>query len=60
MSGSPEEKAGNAGALEETLYGFGGTLGVAILGIVSALICHHALADAPVSAAMDPAVAEQA
>ncbi|MFT4187572.1 MAG: MFS transporter [Aeromicrobium sp.] len=60
MSGSPEEKAGNAGALEETSYELGGTLGVAILGSVSALIYRQSLADAPASAAMDPAVAEQA
>lgn len=38
MSGSPEEKAGNAGALEETSYELGGTLGVAVLGSISALI----------------------
>ena len=38
MMGSPEDKAGNAGALEETSYELGGTLGVAILGSVSALV----------------------
>lgn len=38
MMGSPEDKAGNAGALEETSYELGGTLGVAVLGSVSALV----------------------
>ncbi|MFG3257323.1 MFS transporter [Streptomyces sp. NPDC048172] len=37
MGGAPAEKAGNAGALEETAYEFGGTLGVTILGSISAL-----------------------
>lgn len=38
MSGTPVEKAGNAGALEETAYEFGGTLGVTILGSISAIV----------------------
>ena len=38
MSGSPEDKAGNAGALEETSYELGATLGIAILGSISALL----------------------
>ncbi len=38
MSGAPTEKAGNAGAIEETAYELGGTLGVTILGSISALI----------------------
>ncbi|WP_068266110.1 MFS transporter [Janibacter limosus] len=38
MLGSPEDKAGNAGALEETSYELGGTLGVAVLGSISALV----------------------
>lgn len=37
MSSTPEEKAGNAGALEETAYELGSTLGVAILGSIAAL-----------------------
>ncbi|QXJ19858.1 MFS transporter [Actinomadura graeca] len=37
MGGAPAEKAGNAGALEETAYEFGGTLGVTILGSIAAL-----------------------
>lgn len=47
MAGSPVEKAGNAGALEETSYEFGATLGVAILGSVSALIYRFQLAVDP-------------
>lgn len=38
MSSVPPEKAGNAGALEETSYELGATLGVTILGSISALI----------------------
>ncbi|QIK64099.1 MFS transporter [Leucobacter viscericola] len=38
MQGSPEEKAGNAGALEETSYELGAVLGVAILGSIAALL----------------------
>lgn len=38
MSGTPVDKAGNAGALEETSYELGAVLGVAILGSISALI----------------------
>ncbi|WP_435201182.1 MFS transporter [Janibacter sp. GS2] len=38
MLSSPEDKAGNAGALEETSYELGGTLGVAVLGSISALV----------------------
>ncbi len=49
MFGSPEEKAGNAGALEETSYELGATIGVAILGSISALIYRFQLS-------IDPAV----
>ncbi|MBK0422784.1 MFS transporter [Leucobacter sp. CSA2] len=37
MSGSPEERAGNAGALEETSYEIGALLGVAVLGSIAAV-----------------------
>lgn len=47
MMGSPEEKAGSAGALEETSYELGAVLGVAILGSVSALIYRAELAVSP-------------
>lgn len=62
MSGAPAEKAGSAGALEETAYEFGATLGVTILGSISALIFR---AEVTVDAAfeslrrLDPALAEQ-
>ncbi|OEU86784.1 MFS transporter [Streptomyces abyssalis] len=60
MSGTPQEKAGNAAALEETSYEFGSVLGVAVLGsiasaaykshlggaVLSALGLSHAQADA--------------
>ncbi|MCK1812899.1 MFS transporter [Streptomyces sp. XM4011] len=36
MSGTPQEKAGNAAALEETSYELGSVLGVAILGSIAA------------------------
>ncbi|WP_278263711.1 MFS transporter [Nocardia sp. AG03] len=38
MSGTPEDKAGNAAAIEETSYDLGNVLGVAILGSVAALL----------------------
>lgn len=43
MAAVPTSKAGNAGALEETAYEFGGTLGVAILGSVAAVAFRAAL-----------------
>ena len=53
MAGSPVEKAGNAGALEETSYEFGATLGVAILGSISALIYRFQLAVDPALRGID-------
>lgn len=47
MMGSPVEKAGSAGALEETSYELGATLGVAILGSISALIYRFQLSVDP-------------
>jgi DHA2 family multidrug resistance protein-like MFS transporter len=38
MSGTPEDRAGNAAAIEEVSYDFGNVLGVAILGSVAALL----------------------
>ncbi|MFB7875547.1 MFS transporter [Nocardia sp. NPDC056064] len=58
MSGTPQDKAGNAAAIEETSYDLGNVLGVAILGSVAALLytanagfdripgLDHAMADA--------------
>lgn len=58
MMGSPEERAGNAGALEETSYELGGTLGVAILGSISALVYRSALTDT--ADGIDPGTTAQA
>ncbi|MGJ0203536.1 MFS transporter [Leucobacter sp. gxy201] len=57
MSGSPLEKAGSAGALEETSYELGSVLGVAILGSVSALVYRTELA---AGASLDGLTAELA
>jgi len=38
MSGSPQAKAGNAAALEETAYDLGNVFGVAVLGTVAAVV----------------------
>lgn len=59
MMGSPEEKAGNAGALEETSYELGGTLGVAVLGSISAIM-YRANFEAELLEGIDPALATQA
>lgn len=58
MMGSPEDRAGNAGALEETSYELGGTLGVAVLGSISALVYRSALTHT--ADGIDPAVTAQA
>lgn len=60
MSGTPEEKAGNAAALEETSYDLGNVLGVAVLGSVAAML-YTADADfgaLPVDAALADAAGE--
>ncbi|HLU96891.1 MAG TPA: MFS transporter, partial [Thermobifida alba] len=38
MSGTPQAKAGNAAAIEETAYDLGGALGVAVLGSVASVV----------------------
>lgn len=63
MGGVPTEKAGNAGALEETSYEFGATLGVTILGSVSAIIFRSNFAETSGYAVLDgfdPTLAAQA
>ncbi|WP_369414910.1 MFS transporter [Corynebacterium kalidii] len=45
MGGSPEDKAGNAGALEEASYELGAVLGITVLGSVSALVFRDHLHD---------------
>ena len=47
-SGTPEEKAGNAAALEETAYDLGNVLGVAILGSVASILYRTTLTAEPV------------
>lgn len=47
MGGVPEDKAGNAGALQETAYEFSGTLGVSVLGSIAAVLFRENLGKAP-------------
>ncbi len=60
MLGSPEDKAGNAGALEETSYELGGTLGVAILGSISALVYRNELSGSSALRSVETTEAAQA
>ena len=60
MHGSPEEKAGNAGALEETSYELGAVLGVAILGSISALMYRAELVASGALAGLDATLSAQA
>ncbi|MFE9234948.1 MFS transporter [Cellulosimicrobium funkei] len=63
MGGVPTDKAGSAGALEETSYEFGGTLGVTVLGSISALLYRASLDTAPGLDALrdaEPVLADQA
>lgn len=48
MAGTAEDHAGSAGALEETSYELGATLGVAVLGSISALVYRNQLRASPV------------
>ncbi|KXO98219.1 MFS transporter [Tsukamurella pseudospumae] len=59
MSGTPEEKAGNAAALEESSYDLGNVLGVAILGSVAAML-YTADADFGAIPGVDGATADAA
>lgn len=60
MANSPEEKAGNAGALEETSYELGAVLGVAILGSISAILYRAEFATGASFAGLEPALGLQA
>ncbi|QIM16006.1 MFS transporter [Leucobacter insecticola] len=60
MHASPVEKAGTAGAIEETSYELGSVLGIAILGSISALMYRAQLRASEVLQAVDPATATQA
>ncbi|MYR07951.1 MFS transporter [Gordonia sp. SID5947] len=60
MSHTPDEKAGNAAALEETSYDLGNVLGVAILGSASAVLFKSGLAGDPSLSGLGPEVREHA
>lgn len=60
MAGSPVERAGNAGAIEESSYELGAVLGVAILGSISALLYRAEFSGGAAYAALDPALASEA
>lgn len=60
MHGSPEEKAGSAGAIEETSYELGAVLGVAILGSVAALLYRAEFIASGVTTGLDPELSRQA
>lgn len=60
MANSPEEKAGNAGAIEETSYELGAVLGVAILGSIAAIMYRAEFALGSAFEGLDPALGLQA
>ncbi|WP_166352683.1 MFS transporter [Phytoactinopolyspora limicola] len=60
MMGTPEAKAGNAGALEETSYELGAVLGIAVIGTIAAMYYRSGLAGTDVVAGLDPVLADQA
>ncbi|ROZ98258.1 MFS transporter [Gordonia sp. OPL2] len=47
MAGTPDAKAGNAAALEETAYDLGNVLGVAILGSIASVLYRSTLSSTP-------------
>lgn len=58
MSGSPENRAGNAAAMEETSYELGSVIGVALLGSIAAVLYRGQLQDSDQLAALDPQIGE--
>lgn len=63
MGGVPDDKAGNAGALQETAYEFSSTLGITVLGSIAAVLFRENLGKAPgfdQLEAYSPDLAEQA
>ncbi|AUH67449.1 MULTISPECIES: MFS transporter [Gordonia] len=54
MSGSPENRAGNAAAMEETSYELGSVIGVALLGSVAAVLYRSRLDDSGALDDLDP------
>ena len=59
MYGTPSDKAGSAGALEETSYELGAVLGVAILGSLAAILYRAGLAGKPALEGLDKATLTQ-
>ncbi|ALG86489.1 MFS transporter [Gordonia phthalatica] len=60
MSGSPENRAGNAAAMEETSYELGSVVGVALLGSIAAVLYRQQLDGSDVLAGLDPTAGEAA
>ena len=60
MHGTPEDKAGSAGAIEETSYELGAVLGVAILGSIAAILYRAGLSGNAVITGLGSAGAKQA
>lgn len=59
MHGTPEEKAGSAGAIEETSYELGSVLGIAILGSLAAILYRAGLVGSPAVAGLSPELIKQ-
>lgn len=60
MSGSPEDRAGNAAAMEETSYELGSVVGVALLGSIAAVLYRSRLDASGQLDALDPRLHEAA
>ncbi|WP_051198514.1 MFS transporter [Gordonia shandongensis] len=58
MSGSPEDRAGNAAAMEETSYEVGNVLGVSLLGSVAAVLYRGELDGSGVLGDLDTTVSD--
>lgn len=59
MHGTPEVKAGSAGAIEETAYELGAVLGVAILGSLAAILYRAGLSGSTSLAGLDGELTKQ-
>ncbi|EGD54602.1 MFS transporter [Gordonia neofelifaecis] len=60
MSGSPENRAGNAAAMEETSYELGSVIGVALLGSVAAVLYRGQLDASGALDTLDPTLHDAA
>ncbi|MBM7368620.1 MFS transporter [Gordonia hydrophobica] len=58
MSGSPEDRAGNAAAMEETSYELGSVIGVALLGSIASVLYRQQLDGSDAIAALDDQVGD--